>query len=664
MKKRFSKFLFIFGSSSRTWIAAASAVITAALLVGCGGHDDSKDGPATYTVTFITDGTPGATLTGTLTQTIKHGSDCTPVTAVPPADSDFGKWTLADSSVYSMENQITVTAVTSDITLTANFWGVVYVDADATGNNDGTSWTDAFTDLEAALSSVVSGAVIWVAEGTYKPASDHGLGIGDRGRHFQLKNDVAVYGGFAGGETSRDQRLPSTHPTVLSGDIGVGGDDSDNCYHVFRHSGVPLLDGTAVLDGFTVTGGRADDTINWLEIYGGGMMNGGSPTVRNCVFASNWALECGGAMGNFNNSRPTVTNCTFVSNWAATTGSGIYNDNSSPVVKNCDFISNYGTAVVNNSGSSPVVTGCLFMDNWDRGITNYESNATVSNCTFMFNSAASGGAVYNNGWGDPFSPIFTNCMFFANQATDYGGAMCNEGYCSPVVTNCTFALNSAGDSGGAIFNMLFESFPTVTNCVLWNDTAAISGNEVYNDTLDMSVLTFSHCDIDGCGGSGAGWDPALDTDGGGNIDDDPLFVNVPGRVDLTSAAGTTATVEIASATVHYSVNDVIEVNADNVIRTVTDVTGTTVTFTPTLAVASEAGDIVANWGPGATDLVVDLSLADSSPCVDTGDDDALPADPADLDSDGDTSEQTPFDLDGNDRVSGSHVDMGAYEYQQ
>jgi hypothetical protein len=56
-------------------------------------------------------------------------------------------------------------------------------------------------------------------------------------------------------------------------------------------------------------------------------------------------------------------------------------------------------------------------------------------------------------------------------------------------------------------------------------------------------------------------------------------------------------------------------------------------------------------------------LQAGSPCIDAGDDLALPADAADLDSDGDTAEDVPYDLDGNPRVSGSYVDMGAYEYQ-
>jgi hypothetical protein len=133
----------------------------------------------------------------------------------------------------------------------------------------------------------------------------------------------------------------------------------------------------------------------------------------------------------------------------------------------------------------------------------------------------------------------------------------------------------------------------LTNCILWGNTAAISGPEVHNYA---STSTFSHCDIKGSGGS-VSWDTLFGTDGGNNIDDDPLFIDPDG--------------------------------ADNIVGTDDD----------------------------------NLRLAGSSPCIDAGDTTALPADTADLDGDSDITEDIPHDLDGNPRVVGSEVDMGAYEVQ-
>jgi hypothetical protein len=86
-----------------------------------------------------------------------------------------------------------------------------YVDKTASGVNDGTSWENAYTDLQQALSAVVSGE-IWGAAGSYEPGAT-------RADTFQLKNNVALYGGFDGTEDTLDQRDPSIHQTILNGDL-------------------------------------------------------------------------------------------------------------------------------------------------------------------------------------------------------------------------------------------------------------------------------------------------------------------------------------------------------------------------------------------------------------------------------------------------------------
>src|SRR5690606_26025359 len=99
-----------------------------------------------------------------------------------------------------------------------------------------------------------AGDEIWVAEGTYRPDAGAGETAGDRAATFQLASGVEVYGGFAGGETDRDQRDWVANPTILSGDIGTAGVASDNSYHVVTGSGAAA---TAILDGFTITSGYA-----------------------------------------------------------------------------------------------------------------------------------------------------------------------------------------------------------------------------------------------------------------------------------------------------------------------------------------------------------------------------------------------------------------------
>ena len=113
--------------------------------------------------------------------------------------------------------------------------GIIYVDADATGAGDGSAWADAFTDLQPALEAALSGDQIWVAAGTYTPSLESDPDD-PRSASFQMKNGVAIYGGFAGGETELEQRDWVNNPTILSGDIGVVGEAADNSYHVFYPS--------------------------------------------------------------------------------------------------------------------------------------------------------------------------------------------------------------------------------------------------------------------------------------------------------------------------------------------------------------------------------------------------------------------------------------------
>lgn len=81
--------------------------------------------------------------------------------------------------------------------------GIIYVDANAAGANTGSSWTDAYNDLQDALADANSGDLIWVAEGTYKPDQVGGKTPGDQYATFGLINGVGVYGGFAGYENSK-----------------------------------------------------------------------------------------------------------------------------------------------------------------------------------------------------------------------------------------------------------------------------------------------------------------------------------------------------------------------------------------------------------------------------------------------------------------------------
>ena len=144
--------------------------------------------------------------------------------------------------------------------------GVVYVNANSgAASPDGCSWGNAFPKLQDALTVSTAGDEIWVAAGAYYPDEGAGQTNDSRTSTFRLKSGVAVYGGFAGAETTRSQRDPSVNVTVLSGDIGALGAAADNAYQVVNIIG--SLADVYVLDGFTVTGGNSNGSSG----HGGGI---------------------------------------------------------------------------------------------------------------------------------------------------------------------------------------------------------------------------------------------------------------------------------------------------------------------------------------------------------------------------------------------------------
>ena len=159
--------------------------------------------------------------------------------------------------------------------LTPPPWGrVIHVRAEAQGVEDGTSWRDAYRDLQAALASAATGDQIRVASGTYRPTDGS-----ERTASFVLLEGVTVLGGYAGAGADPDLRDPLLHPTILSGNIGDPESADDDSHHVLTAG--PDVGPTSVLDGFVVERGNAEGA---QPLGGGGLFAAGSPTVRGCTF--------------------------------------------------------------------------------------------------------------------------------------------------------------------------------------------------------------------------------------------------------------------------------------------------------------------------------------------------------------------------------------------
>jgi len=507
------------------------------------------------------DGTTSITLTGTasLSSPAAMLTWSAPSGTIAPGTSSAVTYTCAQSPntivvpvTLSISNGASgCTPATDVINITCS--GVtptsciVHVTTSGVDTNDGSNWAQALANVQPALDVAVSkvsagtcsSVEVWVAAGTYKPTYQTDSSDA-RTATFQLKANVALYGGFSGTESTLNARSVANNVTTLSGDIGITYDNGDNSYHVV--TGVT----GATIDGFTITGGNANGWDADHDAGGGMYNNGASPSVANCTFSGNSA-PAGSGMFN-STSSPTVTNCTFSGNGGAfvfgggggmynysasptvtncifsnnthVAGGGMYNyASSSPTVTNCVFSGNIGTSYsggggMYNESSSPAVTNCTFLGNnggsFGGGMANWGSSLTVTHCTFSGNSATeSGGAMFNI----ECSPTVTNCTFSGNNAPR-GGGMSNEYFASPTVSDCTFTGNSA-EEGGGICNRI-DSLPTVNNCIFWNDTAE------FNDT--SALVTYSIVQ----GGYASGTNI---------ITQDPLFVDASsGNLHLQSSS--------------------------------------------------------------------------------------------------------------------------------
>ena len=333
-----------------------------------------------------------------------------------------------------------------------------YVDANASGGNNGNSWGNAYTDLQAALGAAGSGDSIFVAAGTYKPTTG-----ASREETFSIPGGVLVYGGFAGGEANLAARdLSAGNETILSGDLGTAigtlGDFDDAGYDDNTYNVVSMTNADAHLDGFTVQGGKADG--NEPANSGGGIYVTAAVTLRYMTVHSNIAIGYGGG-GIYLQDPGTageikVTHCTIYNNMSGAVGGGLQLVN---------FLTT-GTA------GKIKVTHCMIYDNEATG--------------------RGGGIHAGNGEGD-FS--IENCAIYGNKSGSDGGGVFlqndDNGTATTKTINCTIYANMASDDGGGIYfdNAPNDAMIVVGNCLIYGNTAA----DAHNVTKSFSRTRLTNC---------------------------------------------------------------------------------------------------------------------------------------------------------------------------
>ncbi|MFK7749906.1 MAG: LamG-like jellyroll fold domain-containing protein, partial [Kordia sp.] len=331
--------------------------------------------------------------------------------------------------------------------------GPLFVNVNATGLNDGSSWANAYTSLQDALATVNANEEIWVASGTYTADAT------DRTQSFTINNDdVKLYGGFAGTETSISQRDIPNNETILSGDLMNNDNNvieftestrSDNTQHIVR-----LNANFTTIDGFTISDGHAigASTETGAAIYVA-VSNPLGFNVNNCIIKNNVA-----------------DNGTFFrvsSQGAYLNGTRNVNVTNTVVENN---LSRYGTinfTAANAENTIGTLYNCLFKDNVvkDRsGPAGYAgsvvwavSNSVPARLTITLN--------------------VINCTLVNNQDLGTNSGMSNFTR-SPIVV---------GDSGSTMVS-------AISNTIAWNNTttsgttsrAVSSGNAASLGTILVS----------------------------------------------------------------------------------------------------------------------------------------------------------------------------------
>ena len=350
----------------------------------------------------------------------------------------------------------------------------VYVDADASGSGDGSSWANAYTDLAVALDAAVAGDEIWVADGRYVTPAD---------TSFVINKGISLLGGFNGTEGSADEADADANLTILSGD--VNGDDVEGTY-----DSLARLDNQRVLfvaDSNSTGNGPAFETV-----ISGFTIRDGNVTGFEEGFLGPFA---GGGL--FATGQVTVSDVTFSYN---------YSDFGSAVALlnlNADN-SSFDNITVENNYSGP---------RWDFYNRNTD-NVTITNSTFV----GAGDVVTPRGLLfslDVINFTIEDSEFSNVTTTGRGGAIHVEGTNGTTTLRNVTVDNTSADLGGAIYlrNFSPEVFVTLPrgqtvmeNVTITNAASQRWGGAVLLSQVDSDIDGLTITDVDGlqAGGLGGG----------------------------------------------------------------------------------------------------------------------------------------------------------------
>ncbi|WP_299436398.1 T9SS type A sorting domain-containing protein [uncultured Aquimarina sp.] len=397
---------------------------------------------------------------------------------------------------------------------------IIYVNQNATGNNDGTSWADAFTDLTSAIALASSSNEIWVAQGTYVPTGGTG-----RNRTFSLPDNAKLYGGFIGTETNISQRNFRTNITTLSGDfnsddttnlIDTEATRQDNSFHV-----ITLKEDVKniIVDGFTISGGNANGIVLsdcavtpsaqydnrrgsalYTQPYNSGSIEA---EIVNCIFEKNTANDTA-VFSSFypcgeQNILSTINfeSCIVKDNYSDTNsafllnGSDGFNQKLNSVINNCLFYNNISA----NGASVFYITTSGAANPGPEGI-----NVRVVNSTFSNNTGVNGNVIrINNNSGTSLQYYMFNSIIWGNGST---APFLISGNTTQVLATIVEGGQQIGINSNPLFvnasqndYNLQATSPAIDNgdnsWIPSGITADLLGNQrIFNTTVDLGAYEF------------------------------------------------------------------------------------------------------------------------------------------------------------------------------
>jgi len=324
----------------------------------------------------------------------------------------------------------------------------VYVDIGATGAGDGSTWTDAFTDVQGAIDhaeSVLQGTgaacEVWVAEGAYV------IYRGSVADTVAMRSNVHLVGGFAAGETDRSARAIAAHPTVLDGfDPGL---DGRRCRHVVRNVS------DTVLDGFIIQNGDAQNAH-----LGGGVENVGvtNSIIANCLLRDHRGETLGGAVAVTESSAVSIRSCDFDGNSVSQEGGALVVDDSTVLVEDSTFFTNSsgvrGGAIAIRGSGAAIIARSTFVDNEASGDNDSVGGAIV---------------VYEDSSLELSESIFVGNRVLGSGNNQGGGAIGFSSGGASSIHRSVFAGNYAERRGAAIVS--YQTALLVQNCALVGNAA-------------------------------------------------------------------------------------------------------------------------------------------------------------------------------------------------